>query len=160
MSELTILVVTDIYKLSKHDGNFSDDIKFAKLKNKEHLVTREYADEMNRMWKSTGIRCVIDEEASTEFSDKMMEDARIRLKDDKARETAARAVASMALGANAANPTQDDPIGSMAYSVKELKALVSLDDMTDEELDEFFKTETRATGKALLGELIIANNEN
>ena len=65
----------------------------------------------------------------------------------------------MALGANTANPTQDDPEGSMAYSVKMLKNLVSLNDMTDEELDEFFKTETRATGKALLGELIIANNE-
>lgn len=154
----TALVVADKYKLSKHDGDFSEDLKTAKLINKAHLITREYADEMNTMWESTGIKCVIDEEASTEKAESILEDARVRLKNDKARETAARAVASMALSANAANPTEDEPVGSMAYSVKELKELESLKDMSDEELDDFFKTETRTSGKAYLGELITGNN--
>ncbi len=155
---LTALVVCDIFKLSKHEGEFSSDTKFAKLKNKAHLITREYADEMNEMWKNTGIKCVIDEEASEDAAEAMVVAAAIRLKNDKAQVTAAKAVASMALGANEANPVEDELQGSMMYSVKELEALESLKDMTDEELDEFFKTETRKSGKSLLGELIVSNN--
>ncbi len=159
MSEKTALVIADIFKLAKIDGKFNKDTKYAKPKNLAHLITREYADEMNRMWESTGIKCVIDEEASLEAADKIIAAAKVRLKNDKARETAARALTSMALTANNDHPEEDEePVGSMAYSVKELKELESLKDMNDVELDEFFKTEERATGKALLGELITGNN--
>ena len=94
----TALVVADKYKLSKHDGDFSEDLKTAKLINKAHLITREYADEMNTMWKSTGIKCVIDEEASTESQEEREADAAKRLKNDKAQELAGRAITSIALG--------------------------------------------------------------
>jgi hypothetical protein len=65
----------------------------------------------------------------------------------------------MALGVNS-TPDEPDEVGSMKYSIKELKGLEDLTEMNDSELNEFFETENRAGAKAYLGELIVANNEN
>ncbi len=104
----TALVVADVYRLSKIGSKFNPDTKFGQMKNENHLITRIYANEMNDNWKSTGLTCVIDEEASIEAQEAREAQAVTRLENDKAKETAARAVASMALGANKANPVKDD----------------------------------------------------
>jgi predicted Mrr-cat superfamily restriction endonuclease len=77
------------------------------LKNESHLISRSYADEMNNNWESTGTICEIDEDESIERAKQLVKDAKIRLENDEARETASRAVASLALGANKANPLKD-----------------------------------------------------
>jgi hypothetical protein len=107
MSEKTELVVADVYKLSKIGSKFINDLDRAVLKNESHLISRSYADEMNNNWESTGTICEIDEDESIERAKQLVKDAKVRLENDEARETASRAVASLALGANKANPLKD-----------------------------------------------------
>lgn len=159
----TALVVADVYKLSRDGKKFDKDIKRAKLKFKNHTIDRAYCEEMNARWGVTGTWCVIDEEASLKNAANIKEKAATRLRNDKARETAGKAVAALALGVNVATPVEDtepEEVGSMKYSIKQLKDLESLTGMSDSELNEFFETENRAGAKAYLGELIVANNEN
>lgn len=157
MSDKTMLVVADVYDLSRIGKKFNDDESKGTLKFKGHLVERAYAKEMNDHWQVRGKRYIIDEDASIEAQEEREIKAAKRLERDEARELAGRAVASMALGINSA-PKEGEPEGSMKHTVNELRAMDDLKEMSDEELDEFFKTETRATGKALLGELITGNN--
>ncbi len=161
MSEKTLLVIADVYKLSRDGKKFDKDLKRAKIKFNRHSIDRAYCDEMNDRWETTGTWCVIDEDASTDNAIQIKKNAATRLANDKARETAGKALAAMALGVNAKDD-KDDPeeVGSMRHSIKELKALESLTGMNDSELNEFFETENRAGAKAYLGELIVANNEN
>ena len=154
------LVVADVYKLARQGNKFTQDLKQAKLKFKNHTIDRAYCDEMNNRWGVTGTWCVIDEEATEDNNDQIKRKAVTRLENDKARETAGRAVAAMALGVNSATPSSEpELVGSMKYSIKELKNLESLTEMDDSELNEFFETETRTGAKAFLGELIVSNNE-
>lgn len=159
MSEKTKLVITTAYRLSRQGKKFDGDVKRGIMFSEDKLVERVYAEEMNEFWEQRGKKYVIDEEASIEAQEIREEKAIKRIERDEARETAGKAVAAMALGINA-KAKEDEPEGSMAHSVKELKEMSELREMDDVELDEFFKTETRATGKALLGELIVANNDN
>lgn len=104
----TTLVVADVYRLSRVGKKFNEDIKTAQPKHKLHLIDRAYADEMNTNWATTGIKCIIDEEASMERENKILASAAKRKERDEARDTAANAVASMALGINKADPTKDN----------------------------------------------------
>lgn len=153
----TALVVCDIVSLSRYGKKFDGDTKKGTIKHEGTLISRAYAEEMNEHWKSRGVKCVIDEQASVDAQEERESQAAKRLERDKARDTAGKAVAAMALGINSKDD-EDKPVGSMAHSVKELKEMESLKSMSDEELDEFFKTEERTSGKNYLGELITANN--
>lgn len=117
------LVVADIYKLSRDGKKFDQDIKRAKLKFKNHTVDRSYCEEMNARWGVTGTWCVIDEEASEQNAMDILEKAAMRLENDKARETASRAVASLALGANKANPLIEGAGDELKEARAELKKL-------------------------------------
>jgi len=140
----TALVVCDIVSLSRYGKKFDGDTKKGTIKHEGTLISRAYAEEMNEHWKSRGVKCVIDEQASVDAQ-------------EERESQAGKAVAAMALGINSKDD-EDKPVGSMAHSVKELKEMESLKSMSDEELDEFFKTEERTSGKNYLGELITANN--
>ena len=104
MSEKTLLVIADVYKLSRDGKKFDKDLKRAKIKFNRHSIDRAYCDEMNDRWETTGTWCVIDEDASEQNAMDILEKAAIRLEFDEARETAARAVTSMALGINKSAP--------------------------------------------------------
>ena len=155
----TLLVIADVYKLSRDGKKFDKDLKRAKIKFNKHSIDRAYCDEMNARWQTTGTWCVIDEDASLDNADLIKKKADERLKRDDARETAGKALAAMALGVNSNSKDEPEEVGSMKHSIKELKALESLTGMSDAELNEFFETENRAGAKAYLGELIVANNE-
>lgn len=124
MSEKTLLVIADVYSLSRIGKKFTDKIEQAQIKHKGHLVDRSYADEMNNNWQITGKKFVIDEEASIEAQEVREAKAVTRKKIDDARELAARAVTSMALGINRAGkdetPDTNEEIVAAFAEYKEL----------------------------------------
>jgi hypothetical protein len=117
------LVVADVYKLSRIGNKFTDNLKMAQIKFKKHTIDRAYCEEMNARWGVTGTWCVIDEEASEQNAMDILEKAAIRLENDKARETASRAVVSLALGANKANPVSEGANDELKEARAELKTL-------------------------------------
>lgn len=103
----SILVVADVYKLSRTGNKFDKDVKKGTRKFKNHSIERAWCDEMNTRWAITGTICVIDEELTEANNKQIKANAVTRRENDEARETAGKAVAALALGVNKANPVKD-----------------------------------------------------
>lgn len=103
----SILVIADVYKLSRTGNKFDKDIKKGTRKFKNHSIERAWCDEMNARWEITGTWCVIDEDLTESNNKQIKASAKVRRENDEARLTAGKAVAALALGANKANPVKD-----------------------------------------------------
>lgn len=90
------LVVANVYKLHKRDGKFIDNTGADNLYRENHLVSKQWADEMNKEWESRGMKAVIDEEKTIEARQAILDNAAMQAEQDAAVSAVSDALISVA----------------------------------------------------------------
>lgn len=90
------LVVANVYKLHKRDGKFIDNTGKDNLYRENHLVSKQWADEMNDEWESRGMKAVIDEEKTAEARQTILDNAAMQAEQDAAVSAVSDALISVA----------------------------------------------------------------
>jgi len=138
------LVVANKYKLTIHNGKFDKGSK--KLDRKDCLIEERHAIESTREWESTGVVYEIDDKKTEEARAALLAKKSEHDKDDLARAAAGSALANMAIGVKADAPS------SRKVNVDDLEEYCK--EMSDNELEIFFKGEKRKGALKIYNDLI------